>query len=53
MGRRPASFWDQKYNRLAHPERLCPGKRVLDRSTHTGSFALNAELAGASLRLRR
>ena len=38
---------DQKYNRLAI-QRLCKGKRVLDCFTHTGSFALNAGIAGAS-----
>ena len=34
-------------NRLAI-HRLCPGKRVLDCFTHTGSFALNAGIAGAA-----
>ena len=38
---------DQKYNRLAI-QKLCKGKKVLDCFTHTGSFALNAGVAGAS-----
>lgn len=46
-GQKTGFFLDQKYNRLAI-QRLCPGKRVLDCFTHTGSFALNASLAGAS-----
>ena len=46
-GQKTGFFLDQKYNRLAI-QRLCPGKRVLDCFTHTGSFALNAGLAGAS-----
>lgn len=46
-GQKTGLFLDQKYNRLAI-QRLCPGKRVLDCFTHTGSFALNAGLAGAS-----
>ena len=36
----------QKYNRLAI-QRLCRDARVLDCFTHTGSFALNAGIAGA------
>ena len=40
-------FLDQKYNRLAI-QRLCRDARVLDCFTHTGSFALNAGIAGAS-----
>ena len=39
-------FLDQKYNRLAI-QKLCRGARVLDCFTHTGSFALNAGVAGA------
>ena len=39
-------FLDQKYNRLAI-QKLCKGARVLDCFTHTGSFALNAGIAGA------
>ena len=39
-------FLDQKYNRAA-VQRLCKGKKVLDCFTHTGSFALNAGMAGA------
>lgn len=46
-GQKTGFFLDQKYNRLAI-QRLCPGKRVLDCFTHTGSFALNAGFAGAS-----
>lgn len=46
-GQKTGFFLDQKYNRLAI-QRLCPGKRVLDCFTHTGSFALNAGMAGAS-----
>ena len=46
-GQKTGFFLDQKYNRLAI-QRLCAGKRVLDCFTHTGSFALNAGLAGAS-----
>ncbi len=46
-GQKTGFFLDQKYNRLA-VQRLCPGKRVLDCFTHTGSFALNAGIAGAA-----
>ncbi len=46
-GQKTGFFLDQKYNRLAI-QRLCPGKTVLDCFTHTGSFALNAGIAGAS-----
>ena len=45
-GQKTGFFLDQKYNRLAI-QKLCPGKRVLDCFTHTGSFALNAGIAGA------
>lgn len=45
-GQKTGFFLDQKYNRLAI-QRLCKGKRVLDCFTHTGSFALNAAVAGA------
>ena len=45
-GQKTGFFLDQKYNRLAM-QRLCRGKRVLDCFTHTGSFALNAGIAGA------
>ena len=45
-GQKTGFFLDQKYNRLAI-QRLCPGKRVLDCFTHTGSFALNAARGGA------
>ena len=46
-GQKTGFFLDQKYNRAA-AARLCPGKKVLDCFTHTGSFALNAGKAGAS-----
>jgi len=45
-GQKTGFFLDQKYNRLA-VQRLCGGKKVLDCFTHTGSFALNAAVAGA------
>ena len=45
-GQKTGFFLDQKYNRLA-VQRLCKGKKVLDCFTHTGSFALNAGVAGA------
>ena len=45
-GQKTGFFLDQKYNRLAI-HRLCRGARVLDCFTHTGSFALNAGIAGA------
>lgn len=45
-GQKTGFFLDQKYNRLA-VQKLCPGKKVLDCFTHTGSFALNAGMAGA------
>ncbi len=45
-GQKTGFFLDQKYNRLA-VQKLCGGARVLDCFTHTGSFALNAGLAGA------
>ena len=46
-GQKTGFFLDQKYNRkVIWP--LCPGAEVLDCFTHTGSFALNAGLAGAS-----
>ena len=46
-GQKTGFFLDQKYNRLAI-QKLCEGKRVLDCFTHTGSFALNAAVSGAS-----
>ena len=46
-GQKTGFFLDQKYNRLA-VQRLCKEKKVLDCFTHTGSFALNAAVAGAS-----
>lgn len=45
-GQKTGFFLDQKYNRAAIKP-LCKGARVLDCFTHTGSFALNAGLAGA------
>ena len=45
-GQKTGFFLDQKYNRLAI-QKLCRGGRVLDCFTHTGSFALNAGIAGA------
>lgn len=45
-GQKTGFFLDQKYNRLAI-QRLCKDKDVLDCFTHTGSFALNAGIAGA------
>ena len=45
-GQKTGFFLDQKENRAA-VRRLCRGKRVLDCFTHTGSFALNAGMAGA------
>lgn len=45
-GQKTGFFLDQKYNRLAI-QKLCRGAKVLDCFTHTGSFALNAGIAGA------
>ena len=45
-GQKTGFFLDQKENRKAI-WKLCPGARVLDCFTHTGSFALNAAMAGA------
>jgi 23S rRNA (cytosine1962-C5)-methyltransferase len=45
-GQKTGFFLDQKNNRAAI-HRLCKGKKVLDCFTHTGSFALNAGIAGA------
>lgn len=45
-GQKTGFFLDQKYNRLAI-QKLCKGAAVLDCFTHTGSFALNAGIAGA------
>ena len=50
-GQKTGFFLDQKYNRLAVQNlcrRILPD-RVLDCFTHTGSFALNAGLAGSQL----
>ncbi|MBE5847703.1 MAG: class I SAM-dependent rRNA methyltransferase [Lachnospiraceae bacterium] len=46
-GQKTGFFLDQKYNRKAM-QKLCKGKTVLDCFTHTGSFALNAGIAGAT-----
>lgn len=46
-GQKTGFFLDQKYNRKAI-HKLCKGARVLDCFTHTGSFALNAGIAGAA-----
>ena len=46
-GQKTGFFLDQKNNR-ASIHRLCKDKKVLDCFTHTGSFALNAGIAGAS-----
>lgn len=45
-GQKTGFFLDQKYNRLA-VQKLCRDAKVLDCFTHTGSFALNAGIAGA------
>ena len=45
-GQKTGFFLDQKYNRRA-VAKLCKGAHVLDCFTHTGSFALNAGIAGA------
>ncbi len=46
-GQKTGFFLDQKNNRAA-VRKICKGKRVLDCFTHTGSFALNAGMAGAA-----
>lgn len=46
-GQKTGFFLDQKNNR-ASIHRICRDKKVLDCFTHTGSFALNAGIAGAS-----
>jgi 23S rRNA (cytosine1962-C5)-methyltransferase len=45
-GQKTGFFLDQKYNRAAM-QKLCKDADVLDCFTHTGSFALNAGIAGA------
>lgn len=45
-GQKTGFFLDQKYNRKAI-QPLCRNGKVLDCFTHTGSFALNAGIAGA------
>lgn len=45
-GQKTGFFLDQKNNRAAIHS-ICKGKKVLDCFTHTGSFALNAGIAGA------
>ena len=46
-GQKTGFFLDQKYNRKSI-HRLCKDAEVLDCFTHTGSFALNAGIAGAA-----
>lgn len=46
-GQKTGFFLDQKYNRRAI-QAVCRDAKVLDCFTHTGSFALNAGIAGAS-----
>ena len=46
-GQKTGFFLDQKNNRAAI-QKLCKNKKVLDCFTHTGSFALNAGIVGAS-----
>ena len=46
-GQKTGFFLDQKYNRLA-VRRIAKDRKVLDCFTHTGSFALNAAMGGAS-----
>ena len=46
-GQKTGFFLDQKYNRLA-VQKICKDAKVLDCFTHTGSFALNAGIAGAA-----
>lgn len=46
-GQKTGFFLDQKNNRAAI-RKICKGKKVLDCFTHTGSFALNAGMAGAA-----
>jgi len=46
-GQKTGYFLDQKYNRR-EIARLSKGKHVLDCFTHTGSFAFNAMVGGAS-----
>ena len=45
-GQKTGFFLDQKENRAAI-HKICKGRDVLDCFTHTGSFALNAGIAGA------
>ncbi|WP_139905976.1 class I SAM-dependent rRNA methyltransferase [Clostridium thermarum] len=45
-GQKTGFFLDQKENRKAI-HKICKGAEVLDCFTHTGSFALNAGIAGA------
>lgn len=45
-GQKTGFFLDQKYNRQSI-RKLCKDATVLDCFTHTGSFALNAGMAGA------
>jgi len=45
-GQKTGFFLDQKLNRLSI-HNICRGAKVLDCFTHTGSFGLNAAIAGA------
>ncbi len=45
-GQKTGFFLDQKINRLLI-RKIAKGKRILDCCTHTGSFAMNAYIAGA------
>ncbi len=46
-GQKTGFFLDQKYNRLLVRD-IAKDKKVLDTCTHTGSFAMNAYMGGAS-----
>jgi len=46
-GQKTGFFLDQKYNRLL-VKKLAKNKKVLDCCTHTGAFAMNAYLGGAT-----
>lgn len=46
-GQKTGFFLDQKYNRLM-VRQIAKNRKVLDCCTHTGSFAMNAALGGAS-----
>ena len=46
-GQKTGFFLDQKYNRLLVRD-IAKDKKILDTCTHTGSFAMNAYMGGAS-----